>query len=507
MLTTELSFDGTDPSAVTAVKGQIDAIHSACPKCLLVLALNSTGSAQRMYALQQIFGNSSDPNLKSNPYYNEVSLVGFGIRANDYPTCNPADVIGQNYIFSRDVMRLYSKPTIWLYVGASEGNNSAGTCTWDAQSVNSFYENVFSLQQGMASSGIVGASFYEFIDRSGPLPCASGEGCDFGFLYQNGTEKHPEINAWSYICGVFGSQLNFRPPLIFSRNTFGESCDVQKTDQILDYIPSDFNTNQGLNTDEVAPTPAKKALSCGEACPSYNYTLSGAYTGSGSFDSSNCDKYPLIDQYADDRDVSSTFFKAIVSQTGFDPNYVSCASASAACNPSGLTLSEICSQAGLSCPTQVTCPAGEKVCAYGLAQCTDYPGQYYVENGLGLSSAISGCGGVNYNPFNPAQSACCGLNTLQGDLGKASIFVASHWGQFLACDSGLNDADKLWTTYFIAASYYHGDNVDGYLSGYDCKSGSDFVSYLKGTGNFTYAANVLGAYKSAVSACGSECSA
>ena len=508
LLTTELSFDGTDPNAIAAVENQIGAIRSACPKCLLVLALNSTDNDRRMAALKSIFG---PPNAIDHTYYDKVDVVGFGFRANDYPTCTPADVIGSNYIFSRDVMRQYSKPTMWLYAGASEGNNSDGTCSWDAPSVNTFYENIFSLQQGMASSGIIGSSFYELIDRSGPLPCQAGEGCSFGFLYQNGTEKHPEINAWSYLCGVFGTKLDFRPPLIFSSNTFGEACDVQKTDQILDYIPSDFNTNQGLSTDEVVPTPAKKGLSCGESCPSPTLaSMPGGYSSGGSFpDSGNCGKYPLIDQYADDRDVSSTFFKAIVQmESGFDPNVVSCISeTSTACNQNGLTIPQLCALLPGNCDAHVlgggtTCPAGMKPCAYGLAQCIDYPG----------APAQAACGGSSYNPFDPTESICCGVNKLQAYLGNASAFVTNNWGQLSACGNGLKDRD--WTAYFIAAGLYHGDDARNQLQAFisnrdkdgSCKGEQNFITYLIGTGKFNYAAQVMGNYKSAADACGSECS-
>jgi len=93
-------------------------------------------------ALRQIFRQPFDPNQFTDEY-SKVDAVGFGFRANDYKDCSVENVVGTNYLFSRDILREYSKPTIWLYAGASEGNNFDGSCSWDAGMVHRFYENIY----------------------------------------------------------------------------------------------------------------------------------------------------------------------------------------------------------------------------------------------------------------------------------------------------------------------------------------------------------------------------
>ena len=186
MLTTELGLNASDAAAVQNVKWQIYETKRNCPKCLAVLAVQS-GDVDAVRAVLDdpatIYGGSNISSL--------IDLVGFGFRANDYPDCNVNRIIGYNLGFSRYLLRNYSKPTIWLYVGASEGNNIYGKCSFSPAAVREFYQSIFTGSQGFASSGVAGASFYEFSDQTGPLPCAAGEGCDFGVLLQNGSQKHP----------------------------------------------------------------------------------------------------------------------------------------------------------------------------------------------------------------------------------------------------------------------------------------------------------------------------
>ncbi|MCX6772188.1 MAG: hypothetical protein NTV88_00240, partial [Candidatus Micrarchaeota archaeon] len=366
LVTTEVDLDSSDPSQIADVKAQLDALQS-CAKCKKVLAVHSGD----MFALEQILGPPGTP----SSYYNKVDLVGFGFRANDYLKCDVTSIIGQNYLFSRDILNKYNKPTIWLYAGASEGKNVDGSCEWSPQMVHDFYQGIYSTSIGMASSGIIGSSFYEFVDGTGPLPCTPDEGCRFGVMKADGTQKHPEINTWSDLCRQYGSQ-DFRNPLIFSKNGQGAVCDVANSAQIHAGISTEINSNVPLSTVDVVPMDRQAKLGCGEVCVSESkmkepdiYDNTG-----GSIAQAHCAEYPIIDELADDADFSSLYYRAVVEQeSGFDPLIASCVdNSNNNCNVAGESLSKICSDAGMAgCHTTsgaADCPSGQKPCAFGLAQ-------------------------------------------------------------------------------------------------------------------------------------------
>ena len=534
LVTTEVNFNSSNPAAVAAVKGQIEAIHNSCSKCLTVLAVKS-GDTQ---ALQKIFGmpgEATDPAKPYKKYYDMVDAVGFGFRANDYAECRAEVPVGYNFLFSRQVLRNYSKPTIWLYAGASEGKNMDGSCSWDAQKVHNFYQNIFAISDAMANSGIIGVSFYELFDRAGPLPCNGTEGCDFGLLKADGSQKHPELNSWSGLCSEFGT-VGFRSPLVFSRNSYGSSCSFMTNDRMLLRNPVELNTASGLQYSEVASLERGKGIppGCGEACISAEAMPDeDIYDATGkSFDKSHCSAYPKIDQAADDADISATYFKAIVEQeSGFNPQAVKCvAEGSRACNtgrPTSdadarnyYTVSELCQIAGIApdkCPAD--CPAGQKPCGMGLSQCIDYPGKVYAQNGQSLPSAVAACGAEGYNPFDPSMSICCGVKKFRSYLDEAGRYIKSGWSELSRCDNGMADADKPWAAYYLASNEYYGSEWqmgnnfrDKRDESESCGGEQNYIKYLRNRGpadqygpNNEYGAQVMSRYIAAADKCGSSC--
>ena len=532
-VTTEAGWDGSDAAQVSLVKQQVLAIDK-CDKCLTVLAVQPND----YQALYNVMGM---PNSLDHDFYDKIDAVGFGFRANDYPDCDAGRIIYDNLNFSRYILQKYNKPTIWLYVGASEGNGSAGGpdvggCSWSANDVQDFYSQLLSRTGGLASSGVLGMSTYEFVDNSGPLPCLPGEDCNFGMLYSNGTQKHPELNSWSDVCQEVNINSLARKPLMFSRNGQGMRCDLPSarfSDQALMYEASRIASGQGVLTGLVAQSTAVKNLGCGETCPGSGDTMPkpAIYDQAGtSFSPSNCTSYPLIDERADDFDISSTYLRAIIEQeSGFDANAVSNASLSnLGCNNESMPIEKICEYAGIApadCPA-FNHPSTQKPCAYGLAQCIEYPGQYYARNGLPIPDAIKGCGGANYNPFNPGDSACCGAwkfaNFLRNNAnGNAEAFVNSNWAELSKCQpDGLTEDERGWAAYYIASNRYYGADsnvLSQFVSERDnggaCHgSVKNYIEYLReyapspapGT---AYGAQVMSRYSAAVTACKSDCPA
>lgn len=535
IVATEINFNSSDLLAMSNVKQQLVQIKKNCPKCISVLAVRSGDTN----AVDEVL---SDPTLYNGRNLSDTTdMVGFGFLANDYAFCNPSRIIASNIAFSRFVLSNYSKPTIWLYVGASEGNNTDGSCYFSNQTVYDFYQKIFAATPGLVSSGVVGMSFYEYADRTGPLPCKEGEGCDYGVYSADGEQKHPEMNVWSDLCQFIATD-RYRNPIMFSQNGKGFVCDMFQNWKIYTQISTQVNTEQGLDASDVLPMPKVKKLTCGEVCISdVKNQLPDAYDNAGkTFDPNNenhCALFPQIEDYSDDADISSTYFRSIVEQeSGFAPTAVACVDVSKTnCNtgrvaPAGdpepqrnyYKASEICALAGLpeNCAvahwteggvskTGTDCPSGMKPCGMGLAQCIDMPG------------TVAECGGASYNPFNPAMSICCGTNKFKQFLSSATAFVNSHWSELSKCEHGMNASEKSWAAYYLASNAYYGaqgiseSKFNSFLSqrdsGGSCAGGQQhYIQYLRNSdpldppGN-KYGAQVMSRYFDAVNKCESEC--
>jgi len=532
IITTEINFNSSDAAAMKTVKDQIVEIKRNCPKCLSVLAVRSRDVA----AVKEVLGDPT-PRLDGRNLSNLTDMVGFGFLANDYSAfsyagCNPARIVATNLDFSRFILMNYSKPTIWLYVGVSEGNNTDGTCYFTNQSAHQFYQKIFSAIPGLASSGVVGMNFYEFSDRTGPLPCNGVAGCDFGVMDSNGNQKHPEMNSWSNLC-QFVATDTFRNPLIFSRNGKGFVCDGFQNWNIYSQISTEVNTELGLKSANITPLSKIPGLTCGEACISPSANREPNTYGAGSsfnFNPDKCSVLPIIDEYADSADISSTYVRAVIQQeSGFEQMAVSCVPATGnnGCNKDRPTsdgdtrnyyhMSEICEMAGVrpeNCPAE--CPDNQKPCAFGLSQCTEYPGKAYVDAQMPIPSEISSCGGENYNPFNPSNNICCGVNKIRQNLQVANAFLSENWGTLSACPNSMTLADKPWAAYYLSALLYYGMDYKSQIAdfaharGSDCTGEQNFIKYLRSLPSnsppgYDYGAQVMSRYFDAVGKCSSDC--
>ena len=531
IITTEAGWDGTDNDAVGKVKNQIEAMQT-CKKCIKVLAVKPSDYTA-VYNILGVPGNIDTAELA------KVDAIGFGFRTNDYPHCDMDQIIFENINFSHYILQKYNKPTIWLYVGASEGNSSAGECTWDASRVGRFYNELMAQTDKMANAGVLGMSLYEFVDRSGPIPCNGVQGCDFGLLNVKGEQKHPELNAWSGMCQKVNAESTARTPLFFSRNGQGGTLcglNVQNTEAGMG-SGFEIGSNSGLATGDVASTPKIKDMGCGEACVS-NVTMPkpDIYDGTNNYftDIDQCKIHPLIDEFADNLDISATYMRATVKiESDFKQFAVSNASkANARCNEKGYTIGQICELAGVApsdCP-EFSYPDDQKPCAYGLTQCIAYPGKAYTDanpygkvtvpdpasNPGNMPRAIADCGAEKYNPFDTGMSACCGANVLGEALGRARAFVSAYWGSIdtSVCAGGLSEDERHYAEYIIASNRYNGQeipSVSDFIAQRDnpasCKGEQNYINYIlrKAPKADLYGAKVMSAYVSAVKTCGSEC--
>jgi len=285
----------------------------------------------------------------------------------------------------------------------------------------------------------------------------------------------------------------------------------------------------------VMPMQKIPNLGCGEACPAET-AMPSVYDSTGhGFSTAHCENYSIIDERADDADISATYMRAEFEQeSGFDPLAVSnISSGSTACNIDNLPIEKICEYAGIA---PADCPAFNKEgkpCAFGLAQCIEYPGQYYVKKGKAIPDEIKSCGGTSYNPFDPGMSACCGVNKfslyLREESDSTEKWVNSNWAQLSKCPGGMKTEEKGWAAYYLASNRYFGmqSATPGLLSDFvsqrdtngDCCTGNSgsntpcyqhYIAYLRSktvqpAPGMNYGAQVMSRYSSAVSACGSDC--
>jgi len=524
MLTTELGLNSTNASQIAAVKSQILALDN-CTSCITVLAVQPWDTK----ALDEIFGdNQVYPDHNYHTLGEMVDAVGFGFRANDYQTCNINRILYSNLDFSRLILENYSKPTIWLYAGISEGKNVDGTCDFSPANAHNFYQSIFGLSQALASSGIIGVSFYEFVDGTGPLQCNGVQGCEFGVIKGDGMQKHPEMNSWSSLCQFYGT-AGARPPIVYSKNGKGSTCDFSIDAKMYTFLSSELNSQLGLNNSVVLPIARKEKLNCGEACVSYvSLSRPEIYDElPASFSSGNCEVYPEIEDMADEADISAVYFRSLLQQESeFDPMAVSCVDwSSDNCNTNNYTMAEICLMSGLPSDCKEECSYGQKPCAFGLAQCIALPGD---------SAMTSLCGGFfsSYNPFNPSHSICCGINEFKTHLASIKDFLDNNWQQLSACQEGMTQGEYGWAQYYLAANRYYGAPTTGYrdssgnyhdilpmfISQRDasgpCTGEQHYIRYLRnnfvhesipGFRDSEYGAKQLSVYLKAIDACDSDC--
>jgi hypothetical protein len=315
--------------------------------------------------------------------------------------------------------------------------------------------------------------------------------------------------------------------------------DLRASDQATMYAASRIESGQGLPMTAVIPMARQRNLGCGELCPGNetsmpNKGIYDSYTGGPtSFPAAYCSLYPIIDEYADSMGVSGIYMRALfMNASGFDPTAVTCAnltlpngSNNDLCNPGNLNMSAICQYANASagCPADFACPDGQKPCAYGLAQCTEYPGGYYNASGTALPNAIANCGGANYSPFDPSMSACCGVrkfaDLLQYGSPNTEDWVAQNLLELSSCPpGGIPENETGWAAYYLASNRYFGvawDNLTDFIGQRDTPSlcggnYTNYIAYLRSLNSSfppgaSYGAQVMSVYSSAVGACNSDC--
>jgi len=271
--------------------------------------------------------------------------------------------------------------------------------------------------------------------------------CGYGFRGNDGQLKPDSSFAWFSNCKFYftndgqfpqpAPETPARPsvsqqPIVFSTNGQGQVCNFVTT-------PDRMPANRAAPVQPVvAPTNTDElgriaSLSCGACLASGPMPEAFCHVGiANAFPDTACTQYPQMDDQFLLANADPVAMRAIaVGESGLglrgtdgsgDPAcQIGFGASQSACNAATKT------EANLQSDANSFCSAGDiggnynpttsnpYACGLGVMQCTDWPG------------AIDACGGANYNPFNPADSACCGCtNSVTTALWRARccwIFV------------------------------------------------------------------------------------
>ena len=526
IITTEINFDSSDAFAVSAVKSQILAYKAACPKCLVALSPKDLDFEGARLFLE-------DLSVKD-----KIDLIGQGIMLNENTNgiCDVEALIGKRMEFSKRMLKEYNKPTIWLYVGIAAGTQDMegnDVCKWENKHVAKAYDYMMGIMQPIISSGVIGYSPYAYSDGTAPLPCAPGsDACNFGLTNADFTPKEPQFSSWFSGCQYY-TQEGTPSYVSFSTNGQGYQCTFGDNYKMFSRLISEAGDAYEPPTLSLQAQEIK--IAC-DACVSYDTSLPSNFGSTSSSPSEYCTHYPQADIVPDRFDVPHLLMRAIYSQeSSFDACAVSFVPPStSACNAQNLGISafsQYASDAGCTLPTGEMCvktaasqnpsdpsencvPCGSagasstrcKPCAFGLAQCIEYPGKEYA--GSSLPAAITQCNGENYNPFNPSDSACCGATKMYDALQQARHIISLY-------PEIASSKDMEWYEAYLALMTYHGGQartsraVATYFSDgtYEdrCVAASHptLVSFLRCVDS--YPSSVLGKYQGLANACDTDC--
>jgi|GEM_PF-4141616 len=301
-------------------------------------------------------------------------------------------------------------------------------------------------------------------------------------------------------------------PLIFSKNTKNKlSCTIfstgggeklySKKSVYFDDINHAFATGVQEPTDpEVQKTIA--ALQCGN-CLAFTPIPKEICeihlpTGSG-FEKIGCDRYPQMDIQFLANEMDPIFMRAVASiESGLDrrkdetgPDSPACAMSKVDCaninncGPKTFTYLKnkaadsdpYCSDSNMmskidnldQCGTDSNGQPVTNVCAMGVMQC--------------INTKYAACGGENYNPFNPYDSACCGANKMKAYLKEAIDRIKDLRNNSQDIREEISEDEIIWYAAMLAGYSYnrgpgHYEKTKECLLKYNKGSGKTFASYF-----------------------------
>jgi hypothetical protein len=507
-ITTEANFNGSNPAVVDAVVSQLNASKDECPNCLTVLAARDMNDSDIAAVYEEISSRGQNPSTL-------IDAIGQGFILNeDADSCDIDVLIGKRLSYAKEtILRNYGKPVLWMYVGMSPGPTALAGCNWTNSDIARGYLQLHTNQQAMVDSGIIGVAPYQLADARDILPCNAGD-CNFGLADSDFKFKQPQAAAWFSTCADIFNAGNVIP-IVYSTNGTSAFCSFAQgwatTRRVFEYgeeyeLPSEMTGYYNIS------------FRC-PSCISYDEEPPGDWvTSHASIPEENCTRFPQIDLNAEIADTDPFLLRAVALQeSALDPCAISWTRmGNSGCNDPPQTLEQIFGPSP-TCPstgqpidttpwkidgTGECSPTGTgadcKPCAYGLLQCIEKNGSSYPPGSL--PDAIKLCGGTQYSPLSPGDSACCGSVKLSEYIHDAEEFVSTHYSELGL--SGDDDQDA-YVAIFLGLLAYHGDQYltwfsefdsNGHICPADGSQYDNFIEYIIECKDGSYAQSVLGYY-------------
>ncbi len=547
ILVSEMDFDPLNETQISDAKEQAIMMKANCPKCLIAIAprfyYNETlGYGPSYAAIDEIF---SDPAAAQS-----IDLVAVGVNSHYAKSCTSAETLEDALNYSRYILLNHTKPTLWAYVlfdlDWNAGGEAQGTCKWSEGEVTKGYSDLFKYSPALVQAGVIGMAPYSLYGlTNGPLNCTN---C--GMMSVDGV-RYPSHTDWFSLCQKYYTYRGAMP-IVFTSNP-GTDCSFGNNFNLYQLESSRMGSSptiEDLQGQEIEP--AKTFFRCSGQLLTKIPDEITTIPSPGSPSKLQCKMHPMLDMFADIRDMDPALTRAIAwSETGLDSEVQ---------GPGGDTceISQVDKSKFPNLPDTITDPEG--VCgpqtaspgkvfhSIGLMQVHMYPATMWDNPNYqvpAFEADAKWCGGDSFNPFREDHNACLGTAILAKYLDAAKTVISSK-----EPDLGLSDLKAKYgeeseqyqdmkgvLTIFAAAYRYNGfstytNNEQSWISefglqrkinatycsenpgtaccdskGHIINNGCcgvtnfiDYVSKCKKPTN-TYAYNVLGEYRALMNGC------
>ncbi|VVC03037.1 Uncharacterised protein [Candidatus Bilamarchaeum dharawalense] len=487
----EINFD---VSHAADVAQQIHIINSACQNnrgandihCITAVGPKMNDVAALDAVMQE---------LKANGWQNELDLVAYGIDGRYARTCDGAQVRQQALNFSSYALYNYSKPTLIPYVLFDPGtNDSNNSCTWNEYSVVAAYGSFFPIGiQALQKRGVIGIAPYSFNTTGGtgvvnPLNCTNCAvartqdrlrswygGCQMYTWYSREASKTNPSGGTLLIFGNESGSVcnhNTQYDYLSAVRFAGRDISQQQQNQLNASQPKYFSCDACIINNITSPIPFEFTNVRNDVPPDLY-----------------CSGFPEIDTWAGSRNLDPMLVRAfIITESNFDP----CAAAKVCragyagpgCFDNDPATADECYYQGynkmedptgnctfVNAPNWDTPNPDWRWCGLGIMQSLEPPYTFWpaafapggVDGPLAsvylashpadseLANAKS-CNPVNFNPFNPSDSACMGTLKLEAKLKDAKKWIFDNRGKlnWQATDS---EKDSVFAAYIAAHKY------------------------------------------------------
>ncbi|MFH1784830.1 MAG: hypothetical protein ABH842_00210 [Candidatus Micrarchaeota archaeon] len=489
----EMNFDVSDAVQVAA---QINAINDACGNI-------RAGTSSKIYCLTAIGPKINDftaldavmTELYANGWEDKLDLIAYGIDGRYVHSCDGTKIRQQALNFSAYALYNHSKPTIIPYVLFDPGTNDTdNSCTWTEYTVVNAYGSFFPLGiQSLQKKGVIGIAPYSFNTTGGvgivnPLNCSNcavGKtqdrlrawygGCQsYTWYARDATSSNPSGGTLLIFGNESGSVCNQNAQFDYLAGVRFTANDIlqQQKSQLNDSLDKYFSCDECIINNISSPMPF--AFNNKSGTPSDTY----------------CSAFPEVDQWAGARNLDPMLVRAfIITESSFEP----CAAAKvcragyggSGCFDNDPSTADECYNKPAydymedptgnctfaNAPNWNSAQPDWRWCGLGLMQAlappyTFWPAAYRSDGvegeynyiyelsnlGDGQLAAAKSCNPINFNPFNPSDSACLGTWVLEAKLKSAESWIASNRAKlnWAATDE---EKDAVFTAYVAAHKY------------------------------------------------------